>query len=147
MLPDKGGIIPLVFDNGRKTVVPDFFGRDSLCDIVHTVTDRTGVCSRALGGAQTDTALCTGEFNGVALLRHGVDGIMADGAFCRRTLALVKDNIVAAVRTLAACQLFRADVDNVTTGAVDFFTREETLPRLGISSAGRTLYYEFGHGG
>ena len=117
----------------------DFFGRHSLRDIVYGVADRAGVCSRALGGAQADAALRTGEFNGVALLRHGVDRLVADGACCRRTLALVKDHVVAAVRALAAGQLVRADINNVTAGAVDFFTCEETLPRLCISSAGRTF--------
>ena len=67
-------------------------------------------------------------------------GLKKGGLFALR---LVKDHVVAAVRTLTAGQLVRADVDHVAAGTVDFFTREESFPRLSIASAGRTFNYKF----
>lgn len=121
----------------------DLFGGDALSYVVDAVADWAGVCSSALSGAQTDAALRARELNGLALLRHSVDRLMTDRAFCLFALRLVKDYVVAAVRALAAGQLVRADVDDVTAGTVNFFTCEEPFPRLSIASAGRTFNNKF----
>ena len=145
VLPDECRIVALVFDDGSEPVVLDFLGCSPFCYVVDAVADGAGVCRCALRRAKTDSALSAGELDGFVLLRHCIDRLMADGAFCLVSLALVKHDHVAAVRTLAAGELVRADVYDIAAGAVDFFTCKEAFARLGIFAAVRAFYYKFGH--
>ena len=145
MLPNQGLVVPLVFDDGGQAVPADLFGFHPLGHNVFVVADGAYVSAGSLGGAQTDAALATGEFHGFVLLRQGVDGLTADGAFGRRPLALVEDHIVAAVGAGAAGELVRGDMDGIAAGAVDFLPREEAGLGLRIAPTAGAFNYKFGH--
>ena len=145
MLPDEGRVVALILDYGGEAVLFDLFLRDSFRDVVVKVTDGADVVRCGLRGPEPDAALRAGKFNGLVLLRLGIDGFAADGAFCRRSLRLVENDLVAAVRALAACKLVRADVDHEAAGAVDLFPGEESRLRLSVLPAARAFDNEFGH--
>jgi len=60
-------------------------------------------------------------------------------------LGLVEDHVVAAVRTLAAGELVRADVDRVAAGTVDFFAGKEAGFGFGVFPTVGAFNDEFGH--
>ncbi len=62
-----------------------------------------------------------GKSNGLVLLRHGVDWLVANRALGLVALRLIKDNIVPTVGTDPAAQFVRAHVNGVPAGAVYFF--------------------------
>jgi hypothetical protein len=109
------------------------------------VADGAGVAGGTLGGVQADAALGAGELDGLILLGHGVDGLAADGALSIGTLALVEDHVVAAMGADTAGELFGADVDDVTAGAVDFLSGEEAGLGFYVFTAIGTFHYKFRH--
>lgn len=119
----------------------DFLHLNPLGHVVDAVADRTGVCIGSDGRAQANAALLAGKLLGVAAL--GGEGFPADRAAGLAALALVKHYVIAAVGTIPACHDFRAHVDDVAAGALDFFLGEEACARLGKAPAGGALNYEF----
>ena len=146
MLPHQGIAVALVLDDAGKAVLFDLLGLDPLRYIVHMIADRAYVGADPLCRPQPHPALAAGEFHGFVLLRHGIDWLSADGALGILALALVKNHLVAAVGTPAACQLVRADINGIAAGAVDFLSREEAGFGLRITPTVGAFDYKFGHG-
>ena len=145
VFPDQSLVVTFVLDNTCQTVLLDLLGLDPLRHIIHMVADRAYVRAGPLSRPQPHTALAAGEFHGLILLHHGVDGFPADGALGIFALALVKDHLVAAVRALAAYQLVCADIDGVAAGAVDFLSCEEAGFGLHVAPTVGAFDYKFGH--
>lgn len=135
VLPDERFVVALEFDDAGKAVFLDLLGDDALLHVVDAVTYRAGVLLRAAVGKQTHAALRTGKFYHSVPLGGGVYRLTADRADSFIALGLVKDNVVAAVRTAAACHLIRADVYRVPTRTVDFLPCKEPGLCLGIFPA------------
>ena len=119
----------------------DFLHLNPLSHVVDAVADRTCVCSSSDGRAQAHTALLAGKLLGVAALSG--KGFPTDRAAGLAALALVKHYVIAAVGALPAGHDFRAHVDDVAAGALDFLPGEESGASLSEASAGGTFYYEF----
>ena len=145
MLPDQSFAVALILDDGGKAVALDLLGFQALRHIVDMVADGTYVGGCTLGGTQTHAALTAGEFHGLVLLCHGVDGFAADRALGLRALALVKDHMVPAVGTGAACQLVRADIDGAAAGTVDFLSCKEPGLCFRVAPAVGTFNDKFRH--
>ena len=135
MLPDERLVVALKFDDAGKAVFLDLLGDDALLHIVDAVTHRAGVFFRAAVGKQTHAALRAGKFYHSVPLGGGVYCLATDGADSFIALGLVKDNIVAAVRTAAACHLIRANIYRVPTRTVDFLPCKEPCLCFGIFPA------------
>ena len=145
VLPDQCFAVALILDDAGKAVALYLLGFQALRHIVDMVADGAYVGGCTLGGTQTDPALTAGEFHGLVLLCHGVDGLAADRALGLCALALVKDHIVPAVGTGAACQLVRADIDGAAAGTVDFLSCKEPGLCFRIAPAVGTFNDKFRH--
>lgn len=135
VLPDERLVVALKFDNAGEAVFLDFLGDDALLHIVDAVAHGAGEFLRTSVGKQTHAALRAGKFYHFVPLSGGVYCFTADGADSFIALRLVKDNVIAAVRTAAACHLIRADVYRVPARAVDFLTCKEPGLCFGIFPA------------
>ena len=142
MLPDEGISVTLVLDHAGQAVLADLLRLDPLGYVIYMIADRAGICSRSFGRGQAHATLGAGELHGLVLLCHGVDGFAADRALGLRALALVKDHMVPAMGTGAACQLVRANIDGAAAGTVDFLSCKEPGLCFRVTPALGTFYYK-----
>jgi hypothetical protein len=135
MLPNQRIVIAFILDNTCKAVLCDFLGHHPFSYIIFVVTHGANIVLRTFYRAQTHSALPAGKFYRVGLAVHCMNWLVADGASGIFTLALVKDYVIAAVRTLTAGHIFSFHIDNVTAGALNLLSGEKACAGLRKTSA------------
>ena len=145
MLPHQGFVVPFIFDDAGQALLADLLRHQTFRHIIYEVADRAGIGGGPFICHQPHAALAAGEFLHLGLLRHGVDGFMADRTKCLLPLGLVKHHLVAAVGAGTSRQFLRLYINGVPAGAVDLLSCKKSRFRFHIPPAVGTLHDKFCH--
>jgi len=145
VLPHKSLVVALILDDAGQTVLLDTLRGQPLRHIVLIIADGADVCRCRLGGSQPDAALGAGEFLGLALLHHGVDGFPTNRTLGLVPFGLVEHHHIAAVGTLPTGEFVCAHVDSIAAGTIELFSGKEARAGLGIATTRGAFDDKFRH--
>ena len=102
VLPDESRIIALILDYGSKSVTLYFFLRSSFGNVVYMITHRASEFICTFCRTKPNATLTARELNRLILLRHCINGLMADRALSLVSFGLIEHHVITAVRALSA---------------------------------------------